>query len=82
MTNFILVLCLAFLRTTDDDAATQRKVTLLLETVNRVKWKTAENVEEDKVCWVELLAGSALDEFMSLLEANNYTMFGVFSPHT
>lgn len=41
------------LRTTDDDSTTQRKVTLLLERVNKVKWKTAENVEEEadeKVC--------------------------------
>ncbi|XP_044050041.1 cingulin-like protein 1 isoform X1 [Siniperca chuatsi] len=30
---------------TDDDSTTERKVTLLLE---RVKWKTAENVEEEK----------------------------------
>ncbi|XP_035521037.1 cingulin-like protein 1 isoform X2 [Morone saxatilis] len=33
--------------TTDDDSTTQRKVTLLLERVNKVKWKTAENVEEE-----------------------------------
>ncbi|XP_051238396.1 cingulin-like protein 1 isoform X2 [Dicentrarchus labrax] len=34
--------------TTDDDSTTQRKVTLLLERVNKVKWKTAENVEEEE----------------------------------
>lgn len=41
------------LRTTDDDSTTQRKVAQMLETVDKVKWKTVENVEEDeeKVCW-------------------------------
>ncbi|XP_070828172.1 cingulin-like protein 1 isoform X1 [Chaetodon trifascialis] len=34
--------------TTDDDPTTQTKVTLLLERVNKVKWKTAENVEEEE----------------------------------
>ncbi|KAM9352491.1 cingulin-like protein 1 [Symphorus nematophorus] len=34
--------------TTDDDSTTQRKVTLLLERINKVKWKTAENVEEEE----------------------------------
>ncbi|XP_033491893.2 cingulin-like protein 1 isoform X1 [Epinephelus lanceolatus] len=34
--------------TSDDDSTTQKKVTLLLEKVNQVKWKTAENVEEEK----------------------------------
>lgn len=40
--------------TTDDDSTTQRKVTLLFEKVKKVKWKTAESVEEEeeeeKVC--------------------------------
>lgn len=36
------------LRTTDDDSTTQKKVTLLLEKVNKVKWKTSENVEEEE----------------------------------
>nr|XP_046250935.1 cingulin-like protein 1 isoform X2 [Scatophagus argus] len=41
--------------TTDDDSTTQRKVTLLLETVNKVKWKTAENgEEEEKICAAEV----------------------------
>lgn len=41
------------LRTTDDGSTTQRKVAQMLETVDKVKWKPAENVEEDeeKVCW-------------------------------
>ncbi|XP_070763245.1 cingulin-like protein 1 isoform X4 [Enoplosus armatus] len=34
--------------TTDDDSTTERKVTLLLERVDKVKWKTVENVEEDE----------------------------------
>ncbi|XP_068595647.1 cingulin-like protein 1 [Brachionichthys hirsutus] len=33
---------------TDDDFTAQRKVSLLLETVNKVKWKAAENVEEEE----------------------------------
>lgn len=41
------------LRTSDDDSTTEKKVTMLLETVSKVKWKTAESVEEEeeeKVC--------------------------------
>ncbi|XP_068170355.1 cingulin-like protein 1 [Antennarius striatus] len=34
--------------TTDDDSTTQRKVSLLLETVNKVKWKAAESMEEEE----------------------------------
>ncbi|XP_053175803.1 cingulin-like protein 1 [Scomber japonicus] len=34
--------------TTDDDPTTQRKVNLLLEKVNKLKWKTAVNLEEEK----------------------------------
>ncbi|XP_042351817.1 cingulin-like protein 1 isoform X2 [Plectropomus leopardus] len=34
--------------TADDDSTTEKKVTLLLEKVNQVKWKTAENVEGGK----------------------------------
>nr|XP_057930853.1 cingulin-like protein 1 isoform X2 [Doryrhamphus excisus] len=33
--------------TTDDELVTKRKVNLLLERINRIKWKTAENVEEE-----------------------------------
>ncbi|XP_061825711.1 cingulin-like protein 1 isoform X3 [Nerophis lumbriciformis] len=33
--------------TTDDELVTKRKVNLLLERINRLKWKTAENVEEE-----------------------------------
>ncbi|XP_060891580.1 cingulin-like protein 1 isoform X1 [Labrus mixtus] len=32
--------------TTDDDSTTQKKVNLLLERVNKIKWKMAENLEE------------------------------------
>ncbi|KAM7002664.1 cingulin-like protein 1 isoform 2-T2 [Tautogolabrus adspersus] len=32
--------------TTDDDTTTQKKVNLLLERVNKIKWKMAENLEE------------------------------------
>lgn len=35
-------------RTTDDDSTTQRKVNLLLERINKLKWRTAENVEEEE----------------------------------
>lgn len=40
----------AFLKdgTTDDDSTTQMKVNLLLERINRLKWRTAENVEEEE----------------------------------
>ncbi|KAK2917724.1 cingulin-like protein 1 isoform X1 [Channa argus] len=34
--------------TTDDDSTTQRKVNLLLEKINKLKWRTAENVEEEE----------------------------------
>ncbi|XP_042268396.1 cingulin-like protein 1 isoform X1 [Thunnus maccoyii] len=34
--------------TTDDDSTTQRKVNLLLERINKLKWKTAVNLEEEK----------------------------------
>ncbi|XP_029378472.1 cingulin-like protein 1 isoform X1 [Echeneis naucrates] len=34
--------------TTDDDSTTQRKVNLLLERINGIKWRTAENVEEEE----------------------------------
>ncbi|XP_039665329.1 cingulin-like protein 1 isoform X2 [Perca fluviatilis] len=41
--------------TTDDDSTTQKKVTQLLQRVNNVKWKTAENVEEEeKDCAAEV----------------------------
>lgn len=30
---------------TDDDPTTERKVASMLETVNKIKWKTAESVE-------------------------------------
>ncbi|XP_019124781.2 cingulin-like protein 1 isoform X2 [Larimichthys crocea] len=41
--------------TTDDDATTQKKVALLLERVNKIKWRTAENVEEEeKDCEAEV----------------------------
>lgn len=44
------------LRTTDDDSTTEKKVTLLLEKVNQVKWKTAENMEEEqKMCLVIIM---------------------------
>ncbi|XP_054865333.1 cingulin-like protein 1 isoform X2 [Amphiprion ocellaris] len=33
--------------TTDDDSTTQRKVNLLLERIDKLKWRTAENVEEE-----------------------------------
>ncbi|KAM9815559.1 cingulin-like protein 1 isoform 2-T2 [Syngnathus typhle] len=33
--------------TTDEVSVTRRKVNLLLERINRLKWKTAENVEEE-----------------------------------
>ncbi|XP_077453589.1 uncharacterized protein LOC144071939 isoform X2 [Stigmatopora argus] len=33
--------------TTDEVSVTRRKVELLLERINRLKWKTAENVEEE-----------------------------------
>ncbi|XP_072291477.1 cingulin-like protein 1 isoform X2 [Eucyclogobius newberryi] len=40
----------AFLQegTTDDDSTTEMKVKLLLERINRLKWRTAENVEEEE----------------------------------
>lgn len=34
--------------TTDDDSTTEMKVKLLLERINRLKWRTAENVEEEE----------------------------------
>lgn len=34
--------------TTDDDSTTEMKVELLLERINRLKWRTAENVEEEE----------------------------------
>ncbi|XP_029992515.1 cingulin-like protein 1 isoform X2 [Sphaeramia orbicularis] len=34
--------------TTDDDSTTQRKVDLLLERINKLKWRTAENMEEEE----------------------------------
>ncbi|XP_024912124.1 cingulin-like protein 1 [Cynoglossus semilaevis] len=34
--------------TTDDDPTTQRKVNLLFERINRLKWRTAKNVEEEE----------------------------------
>ncbi|XP_017261044.1 cingulin-like protein 1 [Kryptolebias marmoratus] len=34
--------------TTDDDSTTQRKVKLLLEKINKLKWRTAESVEEEE----------------------------------
>ncbi|XP_055078361.1 cingulin-like protein 1 isoform X2 [Periophthalmus magnuspinnatus] len=34
--------------TTDNDATTEMKVKLLLERINRLKWRTAENVEEEE----------------------------------
>lgn len=36
------------LRTTDDDSTTEKKVNLLLERINKLKWRTAENVEEEE----------------------------------
>lgn len=33
---------------TDDDAAAERKVAVMLETVNKVKWATAESAEEQE----------------------------------
>lgn len=41
------------LRTTDDDSTTQRKVNVLLERLNKLKWRTAENVEEEDKVSVE-----------------------------
>lgn len=37
---------------TDDDSTTERKVASVLETVHKIKWKSAESVEgqEEKVC--------------------------------
>ncbi|KAL0968785.1 hypothetical protein UPYG_G00271840 [Umbra pygmaea] len=37
--------------TTDNTSTTQRKVSLLLEKLNTLKWKTAENVEEETRDW-------------------------------
>ncbi|XP_038562417.1 cingulin-like protein 1 isoform X2 [Micropterus salmoides] len=59
--------------TTDDDSITARKVTLLLERVDKVKWKTAENVEEeekDYAAGVKLLKEKqkALEEEVSELK--------------
>ncbi|KAF7658753.1 hypothetical protein LDENG_00008390 [Lucifuga dentata] len=34
--------------TTDSDSTTQRKVDLLFDRINKLKWKTSENVEEEK----------------------------------
>nr|XP_019935085.1 PREDICTED: cingulin-like protein 1 isoform X2 [Paralichthys olivaceus] len=34
--------------TTDDDSTTERKVNLLLERINKLKWRTAKNVEEEE----------------------------------
>lgn len=53
VTEFINTLCqyivfLLLLRTGDDEATTERKVALLLQTANKVKWKTAENEEEEE----------------------------------
>ena len=58
------------LRTTDDDPTTQRKVDLLLERINKLKWRTAENVEEEekvsvgKSCLPVLIVGQ--HDLMSL----------------
>uniref|UniRef100_A0A665W357 Cingulin-like protein 1 n=1 Tax=Echeneis naucrates TaxID=173247 RepID=A0A665W357_ECHNA len=56
--------------TTDDDSTTQRKVNLLLERINGIKWRTAENVEEEeKVCWDELFSSVVhLQEKQAALE--------------
>lgn len=35
-------------RTTDDDSTTERKVNLLLERINKLKWRTSKNVEEEE----------------------------------
>ncbi|XP_029289836.1 cingulin-like protein 1 isoform X2 [Cottoperca gobio] len=40
--------------TTDDDSTTQKKVHQLLEKVNKIKWKSAENVEGEKDYAVEV----------------------------
>ncbi|XP_053283493.1 cingulin-like protein 1 isoform X1 [Pleuronectes platessa] len=34
--------------TTDDDSTTERKVNLLLQRINKLKWRTAKNVEEEE----------------------------------
>ncbi|XP_047189428.1 cingulin-like protein 1 isoform X2 [Scophthalmus maximus] len=34
--------------TTDDDSTTERKVNLLLERINKLKWRTSKNVEEEE----------------------------------
>lgn len=69
----VFFLCL---RTTDDDATTQKKVALLLERVNKIKWRTAENVEEEeKVCVGMRCLIPVHDDWMSLFESNNETMF-------
>lgn len=36
------------LRTTDDDSTTQRKVHLLLQRINKLKWRTAANVDQEE----------------------------------
>ncbi|KAI3371219.1 hypothetical protein L3Q82_023843 [Scortum barcoo] len=59
--------------TTDNDSTTQKKVTLLLETVNKVKWRTAENLEEEEKAFaaeVKLLQEkqAALEEEVSGLK--------------
>lgn len=54
--KYILLIILKYLfllRTTEEDSATQKKVNQMLETVDKVKWKTAGHVEEEeeqKVC--------------------------------
>ncbi|KAM4734889.1 cingulin-like protein 1 isoform 1-T1 [Anableps anableps] len=46
-TKQILFTCLKN-GTTDDDPTTQKKVKLLLDNINKLKWKTAESVEEEE----------------------------------
>lgn len=44
----VFVLFFMLLSTTDDDFTTQRKVNLLLERINKLKWRTSGNVEEEE----------------------------------
>uniref|UniRef100_A0A667XAY4 Myosin tail domain-containing protein n=1 Tax=Myripristis murdjan TaxID=586833 RepID=A0A667XAY4_9TELE len=52
--------------TTDNDSTTQRKVSLLFEKINKLKWKTAENVEEEEKDYAA--EAKALQEKQAALE--------------